>query len=33
MDYKVIVVWGCELRECFEYRMIKLIEEIINDKW
>ena len=29
MDYKVIVVWECELKECFEYRMKELIEEII----
>lgn len=28
MDYKVIVVWECELKECFEYRMIQLIEEV-----
>ena len=28
MDYKVIVVWECELKECFEYRMEKLVEEI-----
>ena len=28
MDYKVIVVWECEIKECFEYRMKELIEEI-----
>ena len=28
MGYKVIIVWECELKECFEYRMKELIEEI-----
>lgn len=28
LDYKVIVVWECELKEMFEYRMRELIEEI-----
>ncbi|MFQ6791628.1 MAG: very short patch repair endonuclease [Thomasclavelia sp.] len=28
MDYKVIVVWECEIKECFEYRMKELIQEI-----
>lgn len=28
LDYKVIVVWECEVKECFDYRMEKLIEEI-----
>lgn len=30
MDYKVIVVWECELKECFEYRMKELVEEIVE---
>lgn len=30
LDYKVIVVWECEIKECFEYRMWMLINEIIN---
>ena len=30
MGYKVITVWECELKECFEYRMKELIEEIHN---
>ncbi len=28
MDYRVIVVWECELGKLFEYRMKNLIEEI-----
>ena len=28
LDYKVIVVWECEIKECFDYRMKELIEEI-----
>ncbi|MGN1277762.1 MAG: very short patch repair endonuclease [Floccifex sp.] len=28
MGYNVITIWECELIECFEYRMTKLIEEI-----
>ena len=28
LDYKVIVVWECEIREDFEHRMKLLIEEI-----
>lgn len=28
MDYKVIVVWECEIKECFEFRMAELIKEI-----
>ena len=28
LDYKVIIVWECEIKECFEYRMEKLVEEI-----
>ncbi len=30
MDYKVIVVWECEIEECFDYRMEELIKEIKN---
>lgn len=30
MDYRVIVVWECEIRDVFEYRMEQLIEEIKN---
>ncbi len=32
LDYKVITVWECELKECFEYRMEKLIEEICRNE-
>lgn len=28
LDYRVIVVWECEIKECFEYRMNELIKEI-----
>lgn len=28
MGYKVITVWECELKGCFEYRMKELVEEI-----
>ena len=28
MDYRVIVIWECEIKEVFEYRMKELIEEI-----
>lgn len=28
MDYKVITVWECEIKDCFEYRMEELIREI-----
>lgn len=31
MDYKVIIVWECEIKECFEYRMKELLYEIISD--
>ncbi|OUQ84140.1 very short patch repair endonuclease [Massilimicrobiota sp. An105] len=30
MDYRVIVVWECEVRDVFKYRMEQLIEEIKN---
>lgn len=30
MDYRVIVVWECELENIFEYRMKELIKEIIS---
>ena len=30
LDYRVIVVWECEINEVFEYRMQQLIEEIKN---
>ncbi|NJE44292.1 very short patch repair endonuclease [Massilimicrobiota sp. SW1139] len=30
MDYRVIVVWECEIRDVFEYRMEQLVEEIKN---
>jgi len=29
---KVIVIWECELKECFDYRMESLLEEIKNDE-
>lgn len=32
MDFKVIVVWECEIKECFEYRMKALIDEILEEK-
>lgn len=32
MDIKVITIWECEIKDCFEYRMNELIEEIISDK-
>lgn len=28
MDIKVIIVWECEIKECFEYRTNELIKEI-----
>lgn len=28
MDYKVIVVWECEIKNCFDYRMKELMYEI-----
>lgn len=31
MDYKVITVWECEIKDCFEYRMQILMEEIKKD--
>ena len=31
MGYKVITVWDCELKECFEYRMTELMSEIMED--
>lgn len=31
LDYKVIVIWECEIKECFEYRMNELIKEIKNN--
>ena len=30
MDYRVIVVWECEVRDVFKYRVEQLIEEIKN---
>ena len=30
MDYKVITVWECEIKDCFEYRMEELVKEIIE---
>ena len=33
LGYKVIVVWECELKECFEYRMKRLIEEIEDQEY
>ena len=30
MDYKVITLWECEIKDCFEYRMKELIDEIRN---
>lgn len=29
-DIKVITVWECEIKECFEYRMKELITEILS---
>ena len=31
LDYKVIVVWKCEIKECFEYRMRELVNEILEE--
>lgn len=28
MDYRVIIIWECEIKDVFEYRMQQLIEEI-----
>ena len=33
LDYRVIVVWECEINEVFEYRMQQLIEEIKNPNY
>ena len=30
MEYKVIVVWECDIKEAFEYRMKSLVEEILE---
>ena len=30
MDYNVIIVWECEIKEDFDHRMKLLIEEIIQ---
>ena len=30
MDIRVIIIWECELKECFNYRMEILEEEIKN---
>lgn len=30
MDYKVIAVWECEIKDCFEYRMEELVKELKN---
>ena len=27
LGYKVFVVWECEIKECFDYRMEELIKE------
>ena len=31
LGYRVIVVWECEIKECFDYRMNALVEEIVGD--
>ena len=31
MGYKVITIWECEIKECFEYRMEELMREIVED--
>ena len=31
LDYKVITVWECEIKSCFEYRMQELIREVEDD--
>lgn len=31
LGYKVITVWECEIKDCFEYRMGKLVDEILED--
>ncbi len=30
MDYRVIIIWECEIKDVFEYRMKQLLEEIKN---
>lgn len=32
MDIRVITVWECEIKDCFEYRMKALIEEIKEER-
>ena len=32
MDIRVIIIWECEIKECFNYRMEILEEEIKNSK-
>ena len=31
MGYKVITIWECEIKVCFEYRMEELMREIVED--
>lgn len=33
LDYRVIVIWECKIKECFEYRMGELIEEITGSDY
>lgn len=33
LDYRVIVVWECEINEVFDYRMEQLLEEIKNTEY
>ena len=32
MDIKVITIWECEIKDCFQYRMESLLEEIKEKK-
>lgn len=33
MDYRVVVVWECEIKDVFEYRMEQLVEEIKSEEY
>lgn len=30
LDYRVIIVWECEIKDCFDYRMRELVNEILE---
>lgn len=31
LDYRVIIVWECEIKDCFDYRMRELVNEILEE--